>query len=125
MTKLSIQRVFEASKLLSTDTGKEIQELINYVSDFAEQTIRVLSGGVGFADNVDSQIVTAQIRSGEDQVLFLRKTPIGLLPIRVVEVGSKISEHGWYFNNSGEVVVNTAVVGSSDVYTIIYLAIFS
>lgn len=126
MTKLSTNRVFETSKLLSTEAGKQLQELISYTAEFAEQTLRVLRNGVGVADQLDAQLIQAQIVSGEDTEINNNKPPIGIFPIRVVEEGAKVGEFGWYFNDSGRVITNLVVTGTAlEQYNVTYLVIYS
>ncbi len=126
MTKLSIQRVFETSKLLATDSGKELQELIGYVAEFAEQTLRILRNGVGVADQLDAQLVNAIVVSGEETEISTNKVPIGIFPIRIQEEGTKNGEFGWYLNDQGRVITNLVVTGTAlDQYTVTYLVIYS
>ena len=127
MTKLNIQRVFETNRLLKTEAGRQLQELINFVYQFSEQSIRALRNGIGVSDNLDAAYITADLVSGENSILNAGgRSPIALFPVRVVEEGARVSEFGWSFNDSSELVVNVVITGTAlDSYSIVFLAIYS
>jgi hypothetical protein len=69
MAKITISRVFESSKALATDAGKELSEFITYCTDVAEQSLRALRNGLTFQDNVNSQTPTVSIKHNIPQTV--------------------------------------------------------
>lgn len=117
MAKITISRIFESSKFLTTKAGQELQELIVFLSDFAEQSIRSLRNGLTFADNFDCQIKTVILSHGVAQQISTTKKPIGMIPIRVVSKTptsvAGLDGFQWYFNDDGSVSVNAFFTGAT------------
>lgn len=92
--------MLETSKFLATQAGQELNDLIVYLGDFAEQTIRALRNGLTFADNFNCKIIAAQMVHGVPTSIDTeRKTPIGVL----CTTGGQIS---WVLDDKG--VLNVA-----------------
>lgn len=111
--KVSMPRLLEVSRYLSTKAGQELADFISYVSDLTEQVIRALNKGIGFVENVDCDVKTVTIKSGTETVVNTNaKRPIGIFPIRVLSTGVGIESMTWFINQSGQVVVKLGLTGS-------------
>ncbi len=113
--KLSISRVLETSKYLSTEAGKQLQEFITFVADLSENVLRSLRNGLTFRDNFDCQIVEATLLHNTEQTLSTTKTPIGIVPLRTQSSDTSnagLTGFQWWFNTAGEVVVKAQVSGT-------------
>lgn len=105
--KLTIGRIFEASKVIATKSGQELQEFFTYFSSFSEQTIRALRNGLTFNDNFQVLSKVVELSNNTDQIMNTGgKTPIGMIPFRVLSTAHQISSFGWYINDSNQVIVN-------------------
>lgn len=103
--KVTITRLLETSKLLSTKVGQEIPDFLNYMGEFVEQVIRALRNGLSFADNHDCAIKTVGLRHNVAQVIEVPKTVSGILPTRVVSQTALLRDFGWYYDNQGRLTV--------------------
>lgn len=113
MTKLSLSRIFETSKILASKAGQEMAEMITYLADFAEQTIRALTNGLTFIDNFNCTISTYTLTHGVDQAIAVAKTPTGVIPVRALTTTNHITSFGWYLNEESDLVVNAQFVSGS------------
>ncbi len=108
MAKITVSRLFEISRYLTTDAGKQLEGALRYLSEFAEVSIRTLRNGLTFADNVDcaiktltlpSEIVTTVAFSGSKRASYV-------IPVRVVDINYwVISEFGWSYDSNGNLQV--------------------
>lgn len=106
MAKLTVSRLLEVSKLLATDAGQQLQELITFVNDISDQTIRALRQGLTFDDNVNSKTATITLKDSTEQIVDTGgKIPWAVIPVRVVSTLYGQAEWYWYMNNSGQLVV--------------------
>lgn len=113
MAKLSISRLLETSKLLSTKAGQELQEALTYLNDLADQVLRALRQGLTFEDNFKCKVVTVTLQNDVEQVVFSDQQQIfGVLPIRAISTQYGIASSLWFKNNNNELVVKIGFSGS-------------
>lgn len=106
MAKLTVSRLLEVSKLLSTEAGQQLQELITFTNDISDQTIRALRQGLTFDDNVNSKTATITLKDSTEQIVDTGgKTPWSVTVSRVISTVYGVGEWYWYMNNSGQLVV--------------------
>lgn len=100
--------------MLATQAGSDIQELIEFVQQFAEQSIRAFRNGLTFEDNVRCSINNVVLKHGVEQLINVTGETIGIIPTRVmnstdrttgVVTNESITNFFWYFNNSGQLTV--------------------
>ncbi len=127
MAKITIARLLETSKLLATEAGQQLSELITYMSDLSEQVLRTLNNAVTIRDNLDAKIVTVSLKQNTDQVVNTDgKYPVWIAPARVVSNVYGIENFHWYINSANDVVVRagfTASPGSNTPFDVV-LVIF-
>lgn len=112
MSKITISRLFETSKILATKSGQELADLVQYLADFAEQTLRNLRGGLTFADNFNCKIAQVRLLQATNTIINTDgKVPIGIIPIRVVATSATLDAFGWFIDNNGKVNVNARFSG--------------
>lgn len=113
--KLAIPKLLETSKLLSTQAGQQLAELINYVSVTLTQLIQSLRGGLTYADNFDCLIQTVSLSHNISQVInrgSQTKTVSAVVPMQVVSTSTAITSLVWYLDSSNNLVVNAQFLGS-------------
>lgn len=102
--KLTISRLFDATRLLATQAGNDISELVEFTQTFAEQTLRALRNGLSFEDNVKCTTPVVILKHGVPQVLNVTGTVVGIIPTRVFGVQG-ISSLSWFYDKSGRLNV--------------------
>lgn len=110
MAKLTISRIFETGKVIQAFAQKGltvgVNDFVDFVASFAEQTLRALRNGLTFTDNFNCSIKTVSLSSNTPQVISTDgKSPIGMIPIRVVSSSTSLTGFNWYFNNSNQTIV--------------------
>lgn len=112
MAKLTLSRIFELSKVLTTTSGRELEAAWTYVSELAEQVLRALRNGVTLKDNLDASLLRITVSHGIEAGFNPRKSPLWVTPGRVISTLYGVDSHRWYVNAAGEwrIVVNFSPV---------------
>ncbi len=108
MAKITVSRLFEISKYLTTDAGKELEGALRYLSEFAEVSIRTLRNGLTFADNVDCTIKTLTLPSETVTTVAFSgsKRASYVIPVRVIDTSYWIiDQFGWSYDSNGNLQV--------------------
>lgn len=111
MAKLSITRLFEVSRFMSTEAGQQLHDLIVYLSDFAEQTLRALRNGLTFGDNFNCEIVTATLQHEVPQAISAKAKPI-LIFANAVSSTTAVTGLVNYVNSQGNLIVTPTFKGA-------------
>jgi hypothetical protein len=127
MAKITIARLLETSKLLATEAGQQLSELITYMSDLSEQVLRTLNNNVTIRDNLSAKISQVSLKHNTEQVLNTDgKYPIWVAPARVISNVVGVDDFHWYINSANDVIVRVGFTGgppSSTAYDVV-LVIF-
>lgn len=111
--KLSVTRLLETAKLLQTEAGKQLSELIDYTNNTFEQLIRALRNGLTFGDNFNAKVSTVELTNNVYQAVNTDgKTPIGIFCVRVVSTSVGMDSLAWYVNDKGSTQVNMTFTGA-------------
>jgi hypothetical protein len=107
MAKLSLSRLLDATKLLATEAGKELQDLITFVNDVTDQFARALRNNLNFQDNFSAKVSTIELSQNEYQVVSTDgKKPVGIFPIKVSNgSATSIDTFTWYIDNQGKTLI--------------------
>ena len=70
MAKVTLSRLFEVSRYLTTDAGNQLRDALVYLSEFVEVTTRNLRNGLTFGDNFDATLKTVTVRPDTEQVIL-------------------------------------------------------
>lgn len=106
--KLTITRVFETAKILATETGQQISDMVNYLAEFVDQVVRALRNGLTFADNFDCQIKTVSLTHDVAQIVSSDRKVTGMIPIRCIRQDLMLAEFGWYYDDNGRLTVKAS-----------------
>ena len=108
MAKITIQRIFETTKALSTEAGQSLADFINFNAQFAEITLRALRNGLTYADNIDCEIKTIELADNTLTTIALSGTrrPTEIRVRRVINPVYVLSQPlAWGFTSTGKVYV--------------------
>lgn len=113
MAKLSISRLLEASKLLATKSGQELSDLIDYVNDLADQTLRALRQGLTYGDNFKCEIINCTLKDNVEQPInYNGQNIIEVRALRTISTTYGMASMLWYKNNANQLVVKMGFTGS-------------
>ena len=107
MAKITISRIFETARALSTDAGTQLQDFIQFQASFAEITIRALRNGLTDEDNTDCQVRTVDLSDNVPLTLAVEKKRAREVRVRrVVSSTTALSAPlAWGFANNGAVTM--------------------
>jgi len=126
MARVTLSRLFEVSKYMTTDAGKDLKDALVYLSEFVEVVTRNLSGGLTFADNFDTEIKEVTCRPDTELIILTNQRR------RVTEVVCRqaiddtyyvIDSFGWKYSSEGNVVIKASFDGSPAATTDVKLAL--
>jgi len=115
MAKVTLSRLFEVSRYLTTEAGNQLADALVYLSEFVEVTTRNLRNGLTFADNFDATIKTVTVRPDTEQVILTgeRRRVSEVAVRRVVDnTYFVIDSFGWKYNSDGNVVIKVGFTGT-------------
>lgn len=80
--KITIPRLFDATRVLATEAGAAIQELVEFSQQAFEQLLRALRNNLTFTDNFRCQVIYATLKHGVEQEINTTMTIGGALVLR-------------------------------------------
>lgn len=125
MARLTIGRIFESSKALATEAGKQLTDFINDFADFREQVIRALRNGLTFKDNFNCIVSTVSLKHNTPQVINTNgQQPIGVIVLRSAKQIYNVTI-AWELNDKSELSVLPTISGSpTSAIDVVLLIIF-
>ena len=108
MAKVTIGTIFELSRYLATKSGQELRDALEYISQFAEVSLRCLRGGLTFSDNFDGELKMVSVRTDTETIIktVSKKRASQIMIRRVVNDRYYVTTgFGWKFSNSGDIVI--------------------
>ncbi len=114
MAKISISRIFETSRALATKSGQELSDVVAFVADLGEQSLRALRNGLTYGDNFDCEPKLVSLRTGVATVVAVQSTkPIKEVRIRrFLDTRYALDTWIWYTNQGGNLTVKATFSGS-------------
>lgn len=114
MSKITISRLLDTARALKTDSGKELSDLINYLQNFCEQTLRALRGGLTFQNNFNSDVSRVTLEHNTEQVVNKQndRALFAVIPLRVISTSIGFDSFIYYEDSSGNLVVKAGFTGS-------------
>jgi hypothetical protein len=113
--KLSLPKLLETSRLLGTQAGQQLQELVEYTSSTLSQIIQSLRNGLTFRDNFDCLIQTATLAHNKSQVInrgSTAKTVTGVTAMQTISTTTTVTALVWYLDSGNNLVVIPQFLGS-------------
>jgi hypothetical protein len=113
VAKLSVTRLLETAKLLQTEAGQQLSELIDYTNNTFEQLIRALRNGLSFSDNFNCKVSTVELTHDVFQIVNTDgKTPSQILCGRTFSLTTAVEALVWYVDDANQVQVKAFFVGA-------------
>lgn len=112
MAKYTVSRLLETTRLLTTDAGEQLKDLVNYTSEMAENIARLLRNGLSFSDNFNCQIREVSVKHEVLEPVGADKPVLGIIPIRVLSTTVDLESFGWHYDERGRLVVRAAFTGA-------------
>jgi len=103
--KISLTRILETAKILSTDVGQQIPDFFQYMSEFVEQTVRSLRNGLNFKDNFDCEYKIISLKQGVAQQISATRTVTEVRFTRVNSQSFIFDKFGWYYDDNGNLTI--------------------
>lgn len=111
MTKVQIQRIFEATQVAATKAYQELTPFFDFYNQMLDNFTRILRNGVGIADNLDAQIVEITLEHNKTQSIRVNKQPI---EVRCAYSGSPLAVPlYWQPSNSAANQVDVTAIYST------------
>jgi hypothetical protein len=98
--KITLPRIFDSSRMLATEAGKQVSELIDFCQQAFEQLIKLTRNNITFEDNIKCQVVTVTLRHNEQTVLASTSRIKGIIPTRVF--GNALASYTWSYNDKSQ-----------------------
>lgn len=92
--KIKLSSVLDLSKFLSTQAGRELRDLLEYVSQMAQQVITALTSNLSYADNFSCEIKNVQIKNNTLTTIKPSKS----LPVKEVRI-RRVYDNQYYILN--------------------------
>ena len=117
MAKITISRLFEVSKYLATDAGKDLGDALQYLSEFVEVTIRNLRNGLTYADNFNAITKEVIVRPNTETVVLGKDETRRVKEVVCRRARSDqyyiVSSFGWKYAPNGDLVISADFLDSA------------
>lgn len=114
--KPSIPRLFDAARLLATQAGQQMAELIQFCQFAFEQLIRALQNNLSFEDNFRCQVLTLTLRHQVTTKVALNGTATGIIVTRVFPTTKSFEQMSnlpeMHFDSSGSMLLTASFVSA-------------
>jgi len=126
MAKLSLQRLLEVSRLLATEAGQQLQDLLTFTNDLADQVLRALRQGLTFQDNFNCLVRQYTIQHQTDTLINTDgKRPYGVIPVRVVSETIRVGAINWHIDSTDQTFVNISFENGTESYAVVLIVLFN
>lgn len=108
MSKVTLGRIFDVSRYITTDAGKQLKDALAFISDFAELTLRNLRNGLTFVDNVDCVVKTISMITNAEEIIEVpgSKRVTQVMVRRILDDQYYVyNGFGWRYTKSGQLAV--------------------
>lgn len=105
MAQFNITRLLDTSKALTTQAGQDLTDVLTYLTDFVEQTVKNLKQGLTFRDNVACNVKTVSVKNGVAQKVSATNSVTGMLVTRVGDSKFLLDCFNWFYDSNGSLTV--------------------
>lgn len=110
--KIKLSSVLDLSRFLSTKSGQELKDVLEYLSQLSEQVITALTSNLSFPDNFSCEVKQLSIRSGVTTVVKPTRD-ITVTDVKVRRIYDNnyfiVDSVGWNYDTSGDINFHLAV----------------
>ncbi len=113
MTQIKVSKILDLAKYAATKSGQELADFLTYVSELADQVIRILRNGITFTDNIDSKFASASLVTGVASTINVgNRRPKLVIVAQVMSVLYSTDSFSWYIDGNGDCKVVATFTGS-------------
>lgn len=126
MAKLTVSRIFDVALLAQSKIYNDIKSFIDYMNQFVDNVIRILTNGVTIKDNLAAAQFTIPCRHNKVVTVTLTKKPVVVFLGRQYPVTPQITSFAWDFidGTTISVVPKFDVPTSTDSLDVTFVAFF-
>lgn len=104
--KITASRLLDTAKILQTDAGQKLSELVDYVTSTSEELIRALRGSLTFSDNFNSMVWTGTLTHATAQLINTgQRQPTAIIYGQVQSTAYGFASLTWYMDSNTNLVV--------------------
>lgn len=97
MAKITISRIFDVAQIATSKIYSDIKGFIDYMNQFVDNVIRILTNGVTIKDNLAAVQFTIPCRHDKIETITLTKKPTVVFLGRQYPVTPQITSFAWDF----------------------------
>lgn len=97
MAKITISRIFDVATLATSKIYSDIKGFVEYMNQFVDNVIRILTNGVTIKDNLSATQFTVPCRHDKIETITLVKRPTVVFLGRQFPVTPQITSFAWDF----------------------------
>ena len=110
--KITLTRLLDTSKVLTTAAGQELKDMVVYLAEFVDQAVRALRNGLTFTDNFDCGTPTVSLKHNVATVISSTKPVTGIIPVRTFSSANPLDSFTWFYDEQNRLTVKAGFVGS-------------
>lgn len=103
--KITLTRLLETAKILSTEVGQAIPEFFQYMAEFVEQTVRSLRNGLTFSDNFYGEMKQVSLTHDTAQQIYSTRQVTEVRFVRAIKQDTILIGWGWYYDDQNRLTV--------------------
>lgn len=97
MAKLTVSRIFDVASLATSKIYSDIKSFVEYMNQFVDNVIRILTNGVTIKDNLAATMFTIPCRHNKVETITLIKKPVAIFIGRQYPVTPQVTSFVWDF----------------------------
>lgn len=97
MAKLTVSRIFDVAQLATSKIYQDIRGFVEYMNQFVDNTIRILTNGVTIKDNLAATTFTIPCRHNKVVTVTLDKKPLAIFLGRQYPIDPQVTSFAWDF----------------------------
>lgn len=107
---ISATKLFETSSIQDPELQKNLEPLIAFTNNLADQLIRMSQKQITIADNLDAEYKIIQLTNSIEKEILIRNAErlLGVIPINAISTGVK--DFKWRITSTGNVAVTIGLL---------------
>ena len=115
--KIKLSSVLDLSRFLSTSSGQELKDVLEYLAQLSEQVITALTSNLSYPDNFACEIKQLSLRSGVTTIVRPSRE-VTVTDVRIRRIYDNnyfiVESVGWNYDSSGNINFHLSVKDPPD-----------